>query len=187
MRVTEGQLLAMIRKVVRQEFAFPAMAAVVQNTDQLRTTFQRNATDSQFANARNVQPYGVSSRAPAATPVMVVPVGGNSSNVNLIGVHDPAKPAVNDGEVMFYNATGQRIYLQNGAVRLGTAGGAHPVSFGDTVQSIFSQFLALYAAHTHIDSTGHPTQAPNNASSATSLKSSPVDDGAMNSQIVFTG
>lgn len=185
--MTENDIYRLVREIIRQEIAPIAMASIVSNADQMRTTFQRTASDSQFSNARNILPYGISARAPSGTDALSVPIGGNATHVNVVGHFDENRPSVNDGEVMIYNEFGQAVYLKNGSVHLGTPAGSHPVNLGDIVKSVLSQFLALYANHTHIGNLGYETAPPDNASDATALKSSPVDDGGVLSEIVFTG
>lgn len=185
--MSESEMIRFIRQVIREEFASVAMAQVVSNADQLRTTFQRSTTSPPFSGSRNIQPYGVSSRAPANTPCLTVPVGNNPTNVNMVGVHDPSKPAVDDGETMIYNEFGQAVYLKNGSVHLGTSAASHPVSLGDSLQSILSKFLGYYIANAPEGNLGYPIGPPSNMSDAQTLKASPVDDGTMNSSIVFTG
>jgi len=184
--MNEAQMINLIRRVVREELAPIMLATLKTNTSVQRSDVQRTPSEGVIQNLRNVQPYGVSSRAPAGTTMMTTPVAGDPSHILMTGAFDPNKPDMSDGETILYNAFGQLIYLKNGSIHLGVKAAAHPVNLGDVIQSVLSQFLADYAAHTHIGNLGAPTGVPNNAAAAEALKSSPVDDGGINSQVVFT-
>lgn len=57
---------------------------------------------------------------------------------------------------------------------------------GDTFKAAYSEHLAIDAAHTHIGNLGYPTQVPIQESQYTAIKTSPVDDDLMLSDIAKT-
>lgn len=184
--MTESEMIRFVRKIIRQEFASVAMSQVVTNASQLRTTFQRSTTTPPFANARNIQPYGVSSRAPANTPCLTIPVGNNPTNVNVVGVHDPLKPSLDDGETILYDAYGHVIYLSQGQVSLGSKTASHAVPLGDILKEALDNILTALLNETHEGNLGYPTGTPINSSDFQAVKSSPVDDGTLLSTVVFS-
>lgn len=142
-----------------------------------------------------VSPYGFHSMAPDDTLSVSARVGDHTGNRYVIGHRDSNRPDVATGEAVLYNGFGQQVRMQNGdivlvrnagKIHLGSAGSANPVNLGDLVQSVLSQFLQIFAVHTHEDSMGGMTMVPLNAGSATTLKGTPVDDGKINSDHVFT-
>jgi len=184
--MSESEMIRFIRQVIREEFAPIAMAQIISNADQMRTTFQRTSSDSQFPNARNIQPFGFSSRAPVGTDALSVPIGNNPTHVNVVGHFDANRPAVSDGEVMIYNEFGQQVYLKDGSVHLGISTAAHPVPLGDVLKTALDNLLIAILAHTHVGNIGYPTGTPINAADFESIKASPIEDNTMNSSVVFT-
>jgi hypothetical protein len=184
--MTEIELIRLIRMVIREELAPIAMSKIIGNADQMRTTFQRTATDSQFSNARNIQPFGLGSRAPVGTDALSVPIGGNATHVNIVGHFDSNRPTMEDGETVLYDAFGHVIYLSESKVQLGSKTAQHPVPLGDVLQTFLNNFLTAILNHTHEGNLGYATGTPINASDFTSIQASPIEDGTINSSIVFT-
>jgi hypothetical protein len=184
--MTEAELIKFIRQVVREEFAPVAMATIVANATQLRSTFQRTSSDSRFPNARSIQPYGYASRAPTGTECLAVPVGGNASHVNIVGHFDSARPLVSDGETLLYDANGHAVYLSTTKVQIGTMIASHPVPLGDILKTALNDLLEAIISHQHMGNLGYPTGTPMNSSAFSAIKSSPVGDDSMNSSLVFT-
>lgn len=187
--MTESEIIKIVRRVMRQELAPLLMATVKSNESVNRSTFQRNQSDSAVPNARNIQPFGVASRAPVGTSVLTAPCAFDPTHLNMVGAFDESRPEMNDGETILYNAQGQLIYLKNGSIHIGSKTAPHKITLGDVLQGMLSTMLGAIASHAHpYDDAGTPstTQPPNNAGVFTGLKSSPVDDGGILSQIVFT-
>ena len=180
--MTESEIIQLVKRVVAEAIAPILMSTVTKNTDQFRTSVQRFPSDPGVNGLRNIQPFGLSSRAPAGTSALVVPVSGDASHLNVVGHFDANKPSENDGETILYNAFGQMVYLSDGKLQFGSKASANPMMLGDLVQTLLSNFLELYIAHSHA-APGYP---PTNAADATTLKASPVDDGTLVSDKAFT-
>lgn len=132
----------MIRQIIRQELTSILMGKITANANQNRSSARRFQTDGQMNNLRNIQPYGISSRAPAGTQCLVVPIGGDASHMNVVGHFDESRPSLSDGESILYGADGQVIYMKNGGtIHQGSKGAAEPVVLGQTNLDFMGQFL----------------------------------------------
>lgn len=183
--MTEAEMIKLIRTVIKREIAPILMANVVENKNQNRSSIKRFENDGPTTNLRNIQPYGISSRAPAGTQCLTVPVGGNATHLNMVGHFDEGRPVVPDGSVALYDSTGKQVFVSGGEIHLGSQSASSPVSLGDILQSLLSSMLDEILSHTHTGNLGYPTSAPINGAAFAALKASPVDDGAMNSSTVF--
>jgi len=134
-----------------------------------------------------MHPYGLVSRAPKGTISVVARIGEHCGNRQVIGHRDKNRPTVGSGETVLYNQHGQRIRLEAGKIRIGSDASGDPVVLGTETRQMLSQALAAIISHTHTSSApGAPTSPPLNSAAFSSLKASPVDDGAMLSDLVYT-
>jgi hypothetical protein len=60
------------------------------------------------------------------------------------------------------------------------------VVLGQVFKEMMSEFLQIFAEHKHIGNLGYYTPPPDNFTDALTLKSSPVDDEAILSDVSFT-
>lgn len=140
--MTEGQLREMIKKIIKSEIANITMATLVDNKDQMRSTFNRFSSEPNINNARSIQPFGISSRAPSGTECLVVPIAGQASHINIVGHFDKNRPSVVDGEVKIYGADGQVIYLKSGGtIHQGSASANEPVVLGNVLKEAIASIL----------------------------------------------
>jgi hypothetical protein len=185
--MTEAEIIRLVKQIVREELAPILMANVVSNESQLRSTIQRFSTDSEISNLRNIQPYGVSSRAPVGTSCLVIPVDGNPSHLNMVGHFDSAKPSTQDGEFILYDAYGHEVYLSQSKMQFGSKNSANPMMLGDIVQTLLGGVMDAIAQHQHLDQSGTSlTMPPNNAAAFEAFKASPIMDGGIISSKCFT-
>lgn len=175
---------AMIRKIIREmiqlELAPILMASVVSNTDQNRAVIRRFSSEGPIPNLRSIQPFGISSRAPAGTQGLVIPVNGDPTHLNLVGHFDTAKPACDDGETVLYGADGQVIYLKSGGtIHQGTEAADEPVVLGTVLQTFADNLLEsfLQTGIVGYDSFGLPVYlSPDIAETMTTEKANHVDN-----------
>ena len=180
--MNEGQIVEMIRQIIRQELAPILMGVVVSNESEARSTIKRFPNESPRKNIRSVLPYGLATKAPAGTQAFIIPAGGDQTNQNLVGHFDEKRPPVADGEVALYDAYGHVLYLSNGKIQLGSEASDENMVLGKVLKTFLSELLQDIATHTH-PGIGSP---PSNSADFISLKASPVDDSKILSDVSFT-
>lgn len=185
--MTDGELTRLIRRVIKQEITSIMMATVQSNESELYSTLTRFATDARNPNIRNIQPFGLSSRPPAGVESLLVPIDGNPTNMTTVGQHDANKPKLNDGETILYDQFGHVVYLSETKMQFGSKTSAENMVLGQVFKSFVQSLLTQLAAETHISGVpGFPTSVPVNASAYDALKSSPIDDDMILSDLAFT-
>jgi len=183
----EYEIIRLIRQVIKQELAPILMGSVVSNESSSRSTIQRFATESPIGNLRSIQPYGVSSRAPAGTQGLIVPVRSDPTHLNLVGHFDEGKPTTNDGETILYDAYGHVIYLSQTKMQFGSKSSAQNMVLGQIFKTAFAKaLLDQLQLETHTGNLGYPTSVPNNAAQYLEIENSPIDDNAILSDKAFT-
>jgi ribosome-binding factor A len=96
--------------------------------------------------------------------------------------------AVN-GDMVAKALSGQKLWLTSDTAIHLSKGDTAPTEnlvLGQVLKSMLSAVLQAVSVHKHIGNLGYLTAPPDNASTFTSKKSSPVDDGAMLSDLAFT-
>lgn len=184
--MTESDVITLVRKILRKELVPTLMGVLVSNQDQLRITMQRFASEGSIPNLRNIQPFGVASRAPAGTALLVSPVGNDPSHLNVIGAFDANRPSLEDGESMLYDAYGHIVYLSQSKMQFGSKSSSENMVLGQVFKTMMDTLLTAIATHTHIGNLGYQTTPPDNAADFTNLKASPIDDDAILSDKAFT-
>lgn len=185
--MNESEIIKLVRQVVRQEITPVMMGFLRSHQSQTKVSAQRFSTEGQINSLRNLSPYGLSSRAPANTPCMIAPVNSDPTHLNVVSYFDESRPTTGDGETILYNSSGQAVYLANGSIKVGSKTSANPMLLGDIVQQFLKDFLDAIINHTHTSATpGNPTTPPINAAAFSALKASPVSDGNILSDTVFT-
>ena len=185
--MTDSEIRSMIRREIKEVLAPILMATLVSNESSLRSSASRFKGDSPVGNLRNIQPFGFSSRAPANTDCLIIPVAGDPSHLNMVGHFDKTRPEVDaDGQSIMYDAFGHIIFLSENKMQFGSKSSLNPMMLGDIVQNLLSNFLDKTATHLHTGNLGYLTTAPTNAEDFENLKSSPVDDGKIISHKCFT-
>ena len=130
----ESRIRALIREMMQQELAPILLASIVSNESNTRSTIKRFASDSPIQKVRNIQPFGVSSKAPVGTQAFIVPVNSDPTHLNMNGNFDEQKPDTADGETILYDAFGHRIYLSQSGLQFGSKSSANPMVLGDILQ-----------------------------------------------------
>lgn len=184
--MTESEAIRLIRRVIRQELAPILLGSIVSNQDQNRSTVQRFSTDSQVPKLRNIQPYGVASRAPAKTPALIIPIDGDPTHLNMVGHFDESRPSMQDGETILYDAFGHIVYLSESKMQFGSKASDENMVLGKVFKQWAHDLLTQLAAEMHIGNMGYNTSVPTNASQYDALKASPIDDATILSDIAFT-
>ena len=198
--MNESEVRNLIRHEVRSFLTQVMLGEVVSNESEQRSTARRTGNEGPISKIRNIQPFGISSRAPAGTGGVLVPVNGDPTHLLLMGHFDTSKPACDDGDTILYDAHGNKISLINGeikalteklavissTIKLGSEGSSNPLVLGDLLMEFLSDLLDLIIAHDHYGNLGFPTSPPRNAANFTAKKSSPVNDGTLVSGKSFT-
>ena len=175
-----------IRDEIRLALAPIILGNIISNESSLRSTVQRTASDSGMENVRNILPYGISSRAPAKTTALIVPMAGDTTHPLLVGHFDETRPELNDGESAVYDAHGHVVFLSSSKMQFGSKNSANPMMLGDLVQQLLSDLIEKIATHQHLGNLGYATGTPINQAEFEALKASPVDDGSLVSTKAFT-
>lgn len=93
------------------------------------------------------------------------------------------------GDAVYRALAGKKAHLLSDTrINLGR-GGSEPtenVVLGQVFKEMMSEFLQIFAEHKHIGNLGYYTPPPDNFNEALTLKSSPVDDEAILSDVSFT-
>jgi hypothetical protein len=213
--MTESDAIRLVKQVVREALAPILLGTVVSNQSQTTTTMQRFSSEPPVGKLRNVQPYGLSSRAPAGTPGLIIPVDANATNLILAGTYDPSKPTTEDGESILYDAYGHVIYMSQEQVSLGSKTASQNLVLGQIFKTFCDNLLGqLQTAMTDLatamadistltvtcSAPGFPSSPPINAAAfvalqaqfeaieaqLTALQSSPIDDESILSDVVYT-
>jgi len=138
--MTEGEIIAIIKKQVRFALAQTLGGYITSTTDSYLCSLKRFDADSEMSGIRQIKPYGFCSRAPENTPTIVHPINGDPSHLLSLNDFDEGnRPAVGDGETAIYGSSGQVIYTS------GT-----DVIIGDYVQ-LTGTFLPFKRAAFHVD------------------------------------
>mgnify|MGYP000910463729 CR=1 FL=1 len=94
---------------------------------------------------------------------------------------------VDGGHLVMRGLSGKKTYIiSNQEIQLcrGGADATEKAVMGTTFQAAYSQHLQVDATHTHIGNLGYQTTAPNEFMDYLDIKSSPVDDGEMLSDLI---
>jgi hypothetical protein len=184
--MTDREIKMLIRQVIREEIAHLLMGSIVENKDQLRSTFQRFKSESGIPNARNIQPFGLSSRAPKGTDCVVSPVNGDKTHMNVLGHFDKNKPTVDDGETSLYNEFGQEIHLGEDTIKIGSKAAGENAVLGQVFKQFASDLLGILQIETHITGVpGYSTSPPEQTADYAALQASPINDEAVLSDYIF--
>jgi phage gp45-like len=184
--MTEAETIRMVRQIIRTELAAIFMGNVQSNESQTRSTAKRFSNEAPIGNMRSIQPYGISSRAPAQTQGLIVPVNGDPTHLLLLGHFDEARPVGADGETFLYNEFGQMVYLSNGKIQVGTKASAENLVLGQVFKTFMTNLLTQLQEETHIGNLGYATSVPINAAEYEALAESPIADEEILSGIAFT-
>lgn len=178
-----------IRQIIWQEIGRALNIVLTgnsQDADGQREKIQSMLTQAGTTDSFPVAyPWGMASRVPDSTAQLVLQMG-NSPMARVIATHfDPDRPKLGTGETVLYNEFGQRIYLKNGKVLLGSEKADQPAVLGTVFQTMMSTVLNAIATHTHTGNVGYPTGPPLNAAAFITENASPIQDGAILSDETF--
>ncbi len=103
------------------------------------------------------------------------------------GVEKIPVQAVN-GHLVMRARTGTKTFVQSDtAIHLTNASeGTENLVLGQVFKTAYSEHLDIDSTHDHLGNMGYNTSPPTQAADYVNLKSSPVDDSAMLSDIAFT-
>lgn len=184
--MTESEILKLVKKAVREELAPILMASIVKNQDQSRLDVQRFSVEGPIRGLRNIQPFGVASRAPAGTDCVVVPVNSDVTHLNVLGQFDKSKPSMEDGETILYNAQGQMIYLEDGKIHIGKKTTNNPAPVGNELKSFALDLISWMLTHTHVITLpGLDSLPPTQDADLTAIQADNLDNDAILSQYIF--
>lgn len=182
--MTESEMYRMVRQVIKNELAQIAMASINVNDSALRSSVKRSPDDGPMLNLRSIQPFGISSRAPAGTDCFVSPINGDITHLVVNGHFDANKPSLNDGEAILYGADGQVIYMKSGgSIHQGSKTSSEPVVLGNVLKTTLTNILNafLQAPQIGFDGMGLPVVLdPGVAENLTNELNNHLNDASQN-------
>lgn len=184
--MTDSEIRQLIKETIRHELTQIMMGLVNSNQSNQRSTIQRFKTDGPIPNARSIQPFGVSSRAPKDTDSVIAGVGGDVTHLIMLGHFDKNKPETEDGETILYDAYGHIIYLSQDKIQIGSKSSDENLVLGQVFKELAKQWLQIDSEHDHIGNMGYKTSPPTQAADYLDLKASPVEDELVLSDVSFT-
>lgn len=107
----------------------------------------------------------------------------------LTSKEDKIPIAAKDGHLVLRSLAGTKTFLNsNTEINLvrGDTPGSERLVLGDTFKTAYSEHLATDIIHDHIGNLGYNTTPPNQAADYQAIKSSPVDDDVMLSDLTKT-
>lgn len=133
-----------------------------------------------------MHPYGLSSRAPQGTLSVIGRMGEHTGNRMVLGHRDKNRPSLSEGEAILYNEFGQRVYLKNGKILIGSKSSSEPFVLGNIFKTMMDNLLTAILNHTHQSNVpSAPTGTPLNSPDFQAIKTSPIDDSAILSDEIF--
>ncbi len=91
-----------------------------------------------------MHPFGLASRATQGTPSVVGRGGDHFGARFTMGHLDPARPTdIGSGETVLYNEFGQRIYIRDGEIQIGSESSENPMVLGDILQDFIRDLWEL--------------------------------------------
>ena len=187
--MTNYEIKKMIRAVIREELSTMLMGTIQENASASRSSFKRFENESSIPNARSIQPFGFSSKAPAKTKCLVAPINGDATHQNIIGHFDEKKPDIEDGESAMYSEGGKQIKVSNDKIQIGSnQDETENLVLGQIFKKFASDLIIEMGKETHIClPPGYDSLPPTNKPAYDALKASPIDDELILSDIAFTG
>jgi phage gp45-like len=133
-------------------------------------------------------PFGFVSNPVAGVKALILNLYGKNYSPVVVGQIDTSRPDVQAGEVMLYNQYGQKIYLKNGKILLGSTAAAEPAVLGNQLKTLLLSILDLINTHQHVSSAPGvltPALDPATIATITNLKASPLNDNGILSSEIF--
>lgn len=184
--MTESEIIKLVKETIKQTLAPILMGTIVSNEDVNRSTVKHFANSGPIPKARNIQPFGVASRAPAGTQGLIVPIAGDITHLNLVGHFDDGRPAVENGELCLYNQFGQQIYLESGKIHIGKKTTSNPAPVGNELKSFLLDLVAWLETHTHVITLpGLDSLPPTEVADLTAIKAANLDNDNILSDYIF--
>jgi hypothetical protein len=187
----QSELRAMVRAEIKQQMQV-ILYGLHESGDKNTAKVSNVVPGSPVTESRPLMaPFGLASRAPKGKLAVTGRVGDHPAARLILGYRDDSRPEMEEGEAVLYNAHGQEIRLENGAIKIGSAAANEPVVLGLVLKTLLEfAFDTLIAGDFLLTtSPGNPT-APNPAKAAelTAKKNEYLTTAATNilSQLSFT-
>jgi phage gp45-like len=145
-----------------------------------------------ITDVERFQEFGFTSHPPVGSEGIAVFIAGDRTNGFVIRTENRTYRVKNlsEGEMAIYSMGGKKVHCGNDKIAIGESEDPssidQPLVLGTELQTLLSDILTAISTHTHLGNLGIATGPPLNASTFTTLKASPVDDGEINSNLAFT-
>jgi hypothetical protein len=140
------EIHALVRQVIREELAPILMGKVGEINEKYRAKLKsRLSGETGLENLRTLHPYGLASKPKAETEVVILPLMGDPTNLNVLTQHDKDRPEIEQGEVALYGPDGQIIHFKNdGNIYQGSSEADEPVVLGNVLKTLLEALIDAF-------------------------------------------
>lgn len=147
----------------------PFQAIISASTAALLYTLDNGLSHQKRKNIEALQHYGLVSRLPAGTRVIVIPRMGATEKLVIVSEEHQTALSLSEGDVAIERATGEHVWLQAGTIEVSAPGGtvnvnANAVNLAGAGGKALAteDLLTLFNAHTHggVQNGGGATSPP---------------------------
>lgn len=172
--MTEGIRRAIQRAI--NGIKLPFQAIVKGSSSALAYTLEKGLSRVNRTNIEALQHYGLVSRLPVGTRVIVIPRMGATEKLVIVSESHETALSLSEGDVALERASGEHVHLKAGSIEITAAGGivniaadtvnvngATAVNLAGGAKTLVNEdFFLLYNAHTHggVQSGGGSTAVP---------------------------
>ncbi len=138
------------RKFIKQEIARSMNVILAGQTGSTPNVETETLNDlfpgmPAITNRPVMHPYGMASRAPKGTINVVGRHGENFGNRLILGHRDKNRPQdLNEGECVLYNQYGQKIYVRNQQIQIGSENSEQQAVLGNILAEFLTNVLRAF-------------------------------------------
>lgn len=144
--MTEQEIIAKVRDVIRQELAQTLLGRVSSTTGDFRSKAKRFQYSDNDFDARLIQQYGLASRPKSGMQSIISPLNADPTHLVVMGQFDDGRPKIEENEVCLYGPTGKVVYMkEDSTIHMGALTAAQQAVLGNVlsaaITSIINRFL----------------------------------------------
>lgn len=138
----DSETARFIREEIKRQLNV-LMTGVAGDNDGLNETIENLYPDMPDIEDRPIaHPFGLASRAPSGTLSLTGRVGDHPGNRTILGHYDEDRPDdLGEGETVLYNESGERIYLKDGEILIGSADSDEAMVLGNVLKDFLDGVL----------------------------------------------
>ncbi len=196
----DAETIRFVKEEIKRQLNIILNSASGANTSQTETIDSLYPGMPGIDDRPVMHPFGFVSRATQGTISVTARVGADIQNRMTLGHRDKMRPDVEEGEVMLYNSTDDKIYVSHGKIisttphwveksdliHIGSEDAKEPFVLGLIFQAFEDKFLQLMRDHRHVTSApGALTSIPDNTLDIEEIRQSPILDNKILSDKIF--